>query len=469
MLFSSITFLYFFLPAVLFLYFFAPKRLKNCVILISSLFFYGWGEPKYLLLMTFSIVQGYFFGLLIEKFINNGKRFAAKSSLTATVLLSLGMLAYFKYADFFIANFNAVTGFSTPLLKIALPIGISFYTFQILSYSVDVYRRVATVQKNFINFATYVSMFPQLIAGPIVRYSDIADQLKNRTHSVSSTAEGLRRFIIGLSKKVLIANVLGELVESFKASGDKSVLFVWIYAVGYSLHIYFDFSGYSDMAIGLGKIFGFRFPENFNYPYISSSATEFWRRWHMSLGTWFRDYLYIPLGGNRVSKLRWMLNLLVVWMATGLWHGADWNFVVWGLWFALLLMIEKLFLLRFLNKTKILGHVYLILSMFISFIIFDMGDMSQVWHTIKAMFGFGDLPFTTTESLYLLRNYGIILAVAIVGATPAVKTLVNKLKHSQKGSAVVCIAEPVVLTLLLAVITAFLVDGSFNPFLYFRF
>ena len=349
MLFSSIPFLYYFLPAVLILYYIAPKKLKNTVILLSSLFFYAWGEPKYVILMVVSIAIGYILGLLIEKY--RGKK-ASKVFLALSVLFSIGALGYFKYADFFINNFNAVTGLSVPLLRIALPIGISFYTFQLLSYTIDVYRGDTPARKNPITLAAYISLFPQLIAGPIVRYSDVALQLENRTHTFAKASDGIRRFILGLSKKILIANALGELCDIFRASDDKSVAFFWLYAVSFTLHIYFDFSGYSDMAIGLGKIMGFDFMENFNYPYISKSVTEFWRRWHMSLGSWFRDYVYIPLGGNRVSKPRQFFNILVVWLLTGFWHGAEWNFPVWGLYFAVLLLIEKSFLLEKLIITR---------------------------------------------------------------------------------------------------------------------
>lgn len=469
MLFSSITFLYYFFPLVILIYYIAPKLLKNAVILLFSLFFYGWGEPKYIILMIFAIIQGYVFGLVIEKLKEKNKAVATKICLVATVVLSLGMLVYFKYADFFIENFNAVTGFKTPLLKIALPIGISFYTFQILSYSIDVYRGNAKAQKNLINFGAYVSMFPQLIAGPIVRYSDIEKQLDNRKHTLNLFSEGLKRFIIGLSKKVLIANILGELVENFKTTENTSVLFVWTYAIAYSLHIYFDFSGYSDMAIGLGKIFGFYFPENFNYPFISSSATEFWRRWHMSLGSWFRDYLYIPLGGNRVSKSRWFLNILVVWLATGFWHGAAWNFILWGLMFAFLLIIEKLFLKKFLDKFKIISHIYLTIVVIISFVIFDNINILQGFEIIKSMFFVSKIPLATTEAFYCLKNYLVILIVAIVGSTPLLKFIITKIKNTKGGNLTLNILEPFVLIFLLAVVTSFLIDGSFNPFLYFRF
>ena len=336
MLFSSIPFLYYFLPCVIVLYLIAPKKLKNTVLLLASLFFYWWGEPKYVVLMVLNIAFGYVCGLLIGKF--RGKAIS-KLFLALSVIVSVGILGYFKYADFMIANFNVVTGLSVPLLKIALPIGISFYTFQLLSYTIDVYRGDVPSQKNPITLAAYVALFPQLIAGPIVRYSDVAAQLSERKHSLEYISAGIRRFIIGLAKKVLIANAMGELCEIFKASGDKSVLFYWLYAIAFCVHVYFDFSGYSDMAIGLGKLFGFDFMENFNYPFISKSLSEFWRRWHISLGSWFRDYVYIPMGGNRVGKYRLILNLMVVWMLTGLWHGAAWNFVIWGLYFGVLLMI----------------------------------------------------------------------------------------------------------------------------------
>ena len=337
MLFSSIPFLYYFLPLVLIFYFLAPARFKNHVLLLFSFIFYGWGEPKYLFLMVISIGFGYGFGLLLERY---RQKPAAPWICFCSVAVSLGFLLYFKYADFFLENINAVTGLEIGLLKIALPIGISFYTFQMISYTVDVYRG-EPAQRNPLYLATYIAMFPQLIAGPIVRYSQIAAQLQKRTHSIDLVALGIRRFLLGLGKKILLANQLGELCNAFLASGEKSVLFHWIYAIAFSLHIYFDFSGYSDMAIGLGKIFGFHFAENFNYPYISASITEFWRRWHISLGTWFRDYVYIPMGGNRLGKARWFFNIFTVWMLTGFWHGAAWNFVLRGLFFALMLIVEK--------------------------------------------------------------------------------------------------------------------------------
>ena len=466
MLFSSIPFLYYFLPSVLILYFIAPKKMKNAVLLLSSLVFYGWGEPKYVVLMIASIVIGYFSGILIEAF---SQKKLSKVFLGISVAVNLGFLAYFKYADFFIENFNAVTGLSVSLLRIALPIGISFYTFQILSYTIDVYRKDVAAQKNIINLAAYITMFPQLIAGPIVRYSDIAKQLEERTHSFENFSKGIRRFILGLGKKILIANSLGELCDVFKASDDKSVLFYWLYAVAFGLHVYFDFSGYSDMAIGLGRIFGFRFSENFNYPYISKSATEFWRRWHMSLGTWFRDYVYIPLGGNRVSKPKWFFNIFVVWFLTGFWHGAAWNFIIWGLFFAVLLIVEKVFLLKHLDKSKVISRVYTLVAVGISFVIFNATDMKEAFSYIGGMFGAGDLPLVSTEFFYYLKSFAVTLVIGIIGATPIVKNTVENIFENSKISKFIWVLEPVGLVALLAVMTAYLVDGSFNPFLYFRF
>lgn len=466
MLFSSISFLYYFIPTVVVFYFISPKGLKNTVLLISSLFFYAWGEPKYLIFMLIAIIQGYCFGLLIEKYHNDRW---AKFFLTVSILISLGLLGYCKYADFFLTNFNAITGSSIPLLSIALPIGISFYTFQILSYTIDVYRREVAAQKNIIHLATYITMFPQLIAGPIVRYSDIAKQLEHRTHNFSNAAIGIRRFLIGLSKKVLIANVIGELAAISKSPSEPSVLFVWMYAVANVLQIYFDFSGYSDMAIGLGKLFGFQFLENFHYPYSSNSITEFWRRWHISLGSWFRDYLYIPLGGSRVSKWKWIRNLMLVWMATGLWHGAAWNFVLWGLLFAILLIIEKQWLLKHLEKLKLLRHCYVLLFIIVSFILFDASSIAEAFSVIRAMFGAGNLPLITVESSYYFKSYALLLVISTMGATPLPANLFHLAQTNPILERISNLLEPICLVLLLAVNTAFLIDGSFNPFLYFRF
>ena len=466
MLFSGIPFLYYFLPLALILYFIAPRKLRNTVLLLISLVFYGWGEPKYVVLMTASIIIGYVSGLMIEAFNSKG---AKKAVMISSVAVNLGFLAYFKYSNFFIENFNNIFGLSVPALKIALPIGISFYTFQILSYTVDVYRGGVRAQRNLVNLAAYISFFPQLIAGPIVRYSDIESELTERRESFEGFACGMRRFVLGLGKKILIANLLGELCDIFKASGDKSVLFYWLYAVAFALHIYFDFSGYSDMAIGLGRLFGFHFPENFNYPYISKSITEFWRRWHMSLGTWFRDYVYIPLGGNRCSRPRQFFNIFVVWMLTGFWHGAAWNFVVWGLYFAVMLVIEKTFLLKYLEKSKVLSRIYTAFFLIISFVIFNAADMREAFSYIAAMFGAGDIPFISREFVYYLRDYAVVLVIAALGATPLVKNIFAKLRENSTAEKITDILEPAALVCLMLVMTAYLVDGSFNPFLYFRF
>ncbi len=466
MLFSSIPFLYYFLPLVLFFYFIAPKALKNTVLLIFSLAFYAWGEPKYVFLMLATIAVNYILGLLIEKF--RGKSLS-KVFMIVSVAASLAVLGYFKYADFFIENFNAVTGLSVKLLNIALPIGISFYTFQILSYTVDVYRGRVKAQKNPITLGTYIALFPQLIAGPIVRYSDVERQLKERIHSFDKFGLGVRRFIFGLSKKIILANTLGELCEAFHAANDKSVMFYWLFAMAYMLQVYFDFSGYSDMAIGLGKILGFDFCENFRYPFISSSISEFWRRWHISLGSWFRDYVYIPMGGNRVNKLRLLLNIFTVWFLTGFWHGAEWNFIIWGLYFAVLLLAEKYFLSKYLKKSKIINHIYVLFFTAISFAIFSTSGAKEAVAQVGGMFGAGPLPFISESFIYNLRNYGVVLIVSILCATPLFSIIKERLELEKKMKAAIDIAEIPVLLFLLVIATAYLADGSFNPFLYFRF
>ena len=450
MLFSSIPFSYYFLPAVLILYFAVPFRFKNAVLLVFSLFFYGWGEPVYLILMAVSILAGWSFGLLIGKYRGTG---TAKLFLVASLVTSLGLLGWFKYADFMVQNLNTL-GLQLMLPRVALPIGISFYTFQILSYTIDVYRGDAESQKSIVDFGAYVTMFPQLIAGPIVRYSDVARQLKSREHSLEKASLGARRFLIGFAKKVLIANQLGQLGNVFRESTQPSVLFVWLYAISFALQIYFDFSGYSDMAIGLGKIFGFDLLENFNYPFISRSISEFWRRWHMSLG------------GNRVKPLRYIFNVLVVWALTGLWHGAAWNFVLWGLLFAALLTVEKFLLGKWMKRLPgWLVRIPILVILMFSFVIFNAADLAQMGADLGGMIGLGGLPAVTAETLYYLRSYGVVLLVAIVGATPLPKKLAEKLERTSAFA----VLEPVVLCALLLAVTAFLVDGSFNPFLYFRF
>ena len=466
MLFSSIPFLYYFLPSVFVCYFAVPKKFKNAVLLLFSFVFYGCGEPRYLILMAASILVGYIGGLLIQR----AKSMSLKKIamfLSGAVLV--GFLAYFKYADFFVSSFGSLTGISVPVLSVALPIGISFYTFQILSYVVDVYRGTPA-QKNIIYFAAYVSMFPQLIAGPIVRYTDVERELQNRTHSLEKVYCGIRRFSVGLSKKVLLANQLAELCDVFRASEEKSVLFYWMYAVCFTLFIYFDFSGYSDMAIGLGKIMGFEFPENFNYPYISGSVTEFWRRWHMTLGTWFRDYVYIPLGGNRVRFARWIFNIAAVWALTGLWHGAAWNFVIWGVLYAVLLVMEKLFLSDFLKKMpRFVSHIYALFAVIMGFVIFNADSMGMALGDIRCMLGFGGLPAVNADTLYNLKSFALVIIFGTVLSTPVLMSALKSARENAVMNKILIFAEPIAVISGIVLSTAYLVDGSFNPFLYFRF
>lgn len=470
MLFSSISFLYYFLPAVMILYFIVPFKFKNLILLVASLFFYFYGEPIYVILMVVSTLSAYIHGLLIGKF--EGTKWA-KVFMISSVAVGLAGLLFFKYTDFFIGNVNSIFNSNIEPLKLALPIGISFYTFQTISYTIDVYRGDAKVQKNFVHLATYVALFPQLIAGPIVRYTTVEEDLSTRKHSFEQFSSGAFRFVIGLAKKVLIADSFGYLCgagQIFRASGEKSVVFYWLYAIAYCLQIYYDFSGYSDMAIGLGKIFGFRFLENFNYPFISKSVSEFWRRWHMSLGSWFRDYVYIPLGGNRVSKWKWFRNVLVVWFLTGFWHGADWTFIIWGLYFALFLLMEKLFLAKWLEKLpKFVSHIYVFLVMIVSFVIFNGNGIGGSISDLGGMFGVLDIPFVNDTTLYYLKSYAPMIIAAAIGATPVVKMLATKLRDSKKFGVVASVLEPVVMVLLLVVVTAYLVDSSASFFLYFRF
>ncbi len=461
MLFSSIPFLYYFLPTVLMVYFLVPRCLKNTVLLLSSLVFYGWGEPKYLILMVFSIVLFYGCGLAIGKAQSKKMK---KFWLMVSVVCSVTLLGIFKYADFFLDSFNAVTGLSVPLLRLALPIGISFYTFQCLSYTIDVYRGDVPAQRNIVHFGAYVSMFPQLIAGPIVRYVDVARELQERQHSWDNVALGLRRFLVGLAKKVIIADNFALLIKLFRESNEPSVLFYWMYAVAFMMNIYFDFSGYSDMAIGLGRMFGFHFIENFDYPYQSKSVTEFWRRWHKSLGSWFRDYIYIPLGGNRVKTSRWIVNILAVWMLTGLWHGAAWNFVLWGLMFAVLLLVEK-WVPALQKMPTILRRAYVLLAVLISFVLFNAESFAQAGGDLAGMFGFAGVPLVTEQTLYYLASFAVLYIMGFVGATSLVRDTAARLNRTRIGA----LLEPVVLLLLLLVCSAYLVDGSFSPFLYFRF
>ncbi|MGN1269728.1 MAG: MBOAT family O-acyltransferase [Clostridia bacterium] len=461
MVFSSITFLFYFLPMVLAIYYIVPKKWRNLVLLISSFIFYFYGEPTYVLLMAFSIITTYLFGILISRYPKQKKLF-----LVLSICVSIGLLVYFKYFNFIMENINLWLANKIDFIYVALPIGISFYTFQMISYLVDVYRGQAKVQKNILKLAMYVSLFPQLIAGPIVRYTTIEQQLENREYSIKKFALGVRRFIIGLGKKVLIANVLGNLSATFLASNDLSVLYYWLYAIAIMLQIYFDFSGYSDMAIGLGKMFGFEFLENFNYPYIATSITDFWRRWHISLSSWFRDYIYIPLGGNRVSTLKWIRNILVVWLLTGLWHGAAWNFIIWGLYFGILLILEKLILGKILQKLpKFVGRIYTLLIVMISFIIFNGEGTKQILQNIGGLVGIGGIPLLSVESIYYFKSYFIAILVGIIGATPILKNIAN----NKKIYKIINVLEPIFLLVIFLVSTSYIVDGSFNPFLYFRF
>ncbi len=463
MVFSSITFLFYFLPITIAVYYIVPNKFKNLVLLVASFIFYYFGEPTYVLLMAFSILSTYIFGRLIDKYKETKY---AKIWLILALIVSIGLLVYFKYTNFIIKNINLLLKHKIDFINVALPIGISFYTFQMISYLVDVYRGEAKVQKNILKLAMYVSLFPQLIAGPIVRYTTIENEIENRTHTMQKFALGVRRFIIGLSKKVLIANVLGELCTTYLATQETSVLYAWLYGISAMLQIYFDFSGYSDMAIGLGKMFGFEFLENFNYPYIAKSITDFWRRWHISLSSWFRDYVYIPLGGNRTSKIKWLRNIMIVWLLTGLWHGAAWNFIIWGLYFGILLIIEKLFLGKYLEKIpKIFSHAYTLIIVMISFIIFNGENVNQILTNITSLIGIGNVSLISPESLYYFKSYFIIIVIGIIGATPLIKSISNTKKYNK----IINILEPITLVILFIICTGYIVDGSFNPFLYFRF
>ena len=463
MLFTSISFIYYFLPIVIAIYFITPKKMRNLILFFASMIFYFYGEPKYIFLMLAEILIAYIGAILIDKY-------KKKSLLVITISIHIGLLCVFKYTDFIISNINSVLGANISLLRIVLPIGISFYTFQILSYIIDVYKGKVAVQKNFLKLATYVSLFPQLIAGPIVRYETIEKELDFRKHSFENFSYGVRRFTIGLAKKVLIANMLGELCNKFIVTDEKSILFYWIFAISYMLQIYFDFSAYSDMAIGLGIIFGFHFLENFNYPYISKSITEFWRRWHMSLSSWFKDYVYIPLGGNREGLKKQIRNILVVWLLTGLWHGASWNFVIWGLLFGVILIIEKVFLGKYLEKCpNFVKRIYVLFIVMISFIIFNAENMRNAWENIIGLLGLNGESFVNPYTIYYLKSYLIILVVAIIGATPLIKDITLKLKKNAKANRIINVLEPLCIVLILLVVTAYLVDNSYNPFLYFRF
>lgn len=463
MLFTSITFLYYFLPLVLIFYFITPKKYRNIILLISSIIFYAYGEPKYVFLMLLEIIISYYGAILIDKY----PRYK-ETILAIFITIHLGLLCIFKYTNFLISNINNIFNSNISPLNIIMPIGISFYTFQIISYLVDVYRKKVPPQKNILTLATYISLFPQLIAGPIVRYKDINEELKNRTITLEDTSYGFRRFIIGLAKKVIIANSLGELFNILNNNVPISLASTWLKSLSYMLQIYFDFSAYSDMAIGLGCIFGFHFLENFNYPYISKSITEFWRRWHISLGSWFKDYLYIPLGGSRRGPLILIRNILIVWFLTGLWHGASWNFIIWGLYFGLILLIEKLFLKKYFSKVPaIFKHIYVLFIVLISFIIFNSTTIDEAITTIKNLFISNSL--INSGTIYYLKSYLPLILISLIGATPLIKNIYTKLSKNKTLNKILNILEPIYLIILLIIVTAYLIDSTYNPFLYFRF
>ena len=463
MVFSSISFLYYFLPLCILCYFLIPAKFRNKVLLIFSLFFYFYGESKYIIVLIFSCFLNYYAGNLIIKYPKKKKLL-----LITNLVINFGLLFYFKYFNFFITNINNLLNTDLPLLHIIMPIGISFFTFQATSYVIDIYKGEIKPAKNVFDFATYLTLFPQLIAGPIVRYETVAEEMENRKTTIPLVASGLKRFIIGLGKKVLIANLLGAFTTSLDTLSSPTILSFWLKALAYTFQIYYDFSGYSDMAIGLGLVFGFHFLENFNYPLTAKSITDFWRRWHISLSTWFRDYLYIPLGGNRLGKKKQIRNILIVWLTTGLWHGASWNFVLWGLYFAILLLLEKFVWQKFLDKHKIFAHISTFILIIFSFIIFSTESITGIGLFFQNLFNF-TLPFTNVETNFYLSNYLIILILAFIGMGPWIKNLYNKIANSKTGKKVLIIAEPMILMILLFIITGYIIDDSYNPFLYFKF
>ena len=471
MVFSSLLFLFRYLPIVLAIYFILPKKFRNALLFVASLVFYAWGEPVYVVLMLFSTVVDYSHGIFVAYFKSQGKIGAARIAVASSMIINLSLLGFFKYSDFLITNVNAVFGTDIALLNLALPIGISFYTFQTMSYTIDVYRGDAEAQTNIISFGAYVALFPQLIAGPIVQFKTIAEQLDNRHESFDNFASGVSRFMTGLGKKVLLANNAGIIWDTVLASDLDSLpaLTAWIGILAYSFQIYFDFSGYSDMAIGLGRMLGFKFLENFNYPYISKSITEFWRRWHISLGTWFRDYVYIPLGGNRKGPAKHIRNICVVWLLTGIWHGANWNFIIWGVYFGILLLIEKFFLLKILQKLpQVVSHIYTLFLVVISWAIFAIEDMSKLGKYLGAMFGAGG-SFADNNSVYLLLTNAILFAILAFAATPAPKTLAEKTLTKLGDRPTNVILKNAAFVVIFILCTAYIVDASYNPFLYFRF
>ncbi|NLL39223.1 MAG: MBOAT family protein [Clostridiales bacterium] len=466
MVFSSLLFMFIYLPVVLAVYYLSPHKWRNLWLFVVNLVFYGWGEPVYIFLMVFSITVNYIHGMLIGKHRANDR--LARRLVISNTIINLALLMFFKYFDFIASNLSAIPGLSfIQPIGLTLPIGISFYTFQTMSYPIDVYRGDADVQKNYISFGTFVALFPQLIAGPIVRYKDIASQLSFRSNSAGQFASGVRRFTVGLGKKVLLANNIGMLWDIYYSTpvSQLSTLGAWLGILAFSFQIYFDFSGYSDMAIGLGRMLGFEFLENFNYPYISRSITEFWRRWHISLGTWFRDYVYIPLGGNRRGTGRTFLNLFIVWSLTGIWHGASWNFLLWGVYYAILLMLEKAFLLKVLDRApRVISHIYTLLLVVIGWVLFAIEDISHCASYLSVMFGLDGVGLISQEALYYLKSYGPTLIILAIASIPAMKQLSEKLPVRLWRAAV-----PALIAIVLVLSTGYLVDSTYNPFLYFRF
>lgn len=468
MVFSSLLFLFRFLPAVLLAYYAAPYRYRNGILFVASLIFYGWGEPVYILLLLFSTAVDFAHGKVVARCKLAGDRKGAKLAVVSSVLVNLGLLGVFKYTDFLIVTFNAMTGGGLPFLNLALPIGISFYTFQTMSYTIDVYRGKAGVQTSIVAFGAYVSMFPQLIAGPIVRYGVIAGELTKRRKSISDFSQGIIRFVTGLGKKILLANQLGqiwdEVIHIFPE--QRSIMMVWIGLLAFGMQIYFDFSGYSDMALGLGRMFGFHFPENFDHPYESKSITEFWRRWHISLGTWFKEYVYFPLGGSRCGKTAQLRNILIVWLLTGIWHGAGWNFLLWGLYFAALLIAEKFFLHALLERCPpFIGWLYAILAVFLGWVLFAFDDIQAGLLYLRQLFGMGGLSLFNRRTLYIFFTNLILLAVSVIGATSLPASFYNEYVQEKSRR----ILEPLFVLTMLFLSTAYLVNAGYNPFLYFRF
>lgn len=461
MLFSSITFLYYYLPLVTISYFISPKKYKNLILLIFSLIFYFYGEGKLTIILLFTCIFNFLIAKQIDKQTNMKKR---KQYLIIGLIINIGILIYYKYTNFLIENINNIFNINIKYLSVIMPLGISFFTFQTISYLIDVYKKDVKASKNIVNLSTYISLFPQLVAGPIVRYKTINEELEKRQPNIEKISYGISRFIIGLSKKVLIANNLGLLIDNLNNINTTTLSTILI-SISFTLQIYFDFSGYSDMAIGLGKIFGFDFLENFNYPFISKSITEFWRRWHISLSSFFKDYIYIPLGGSKCSKLKWMRNILIVWSLTGLWHGAQWNFIIWGLFFAIILLIEKLLIKKHLENKKILSHIYTIVIVLISFTIFNSNTLNELITNLKNITGLSNIDLINKETIYYLKSNLVLLAISIIGSTPLLKNIYLKIKDKK----IIKVLEVIILFILLIIITAQLVNSSFNPFLYFRF